>query len=179
MMAVTKPKFFIPVHGEYRHLHHHANLAKSLGMPEDNVLISEIGDVIEMDEEAAKVVDRVHTGSIFVDGLGVGDVGNVVLRDRKHLAEDGIIVVALSVDSVTKEVLSGPELISRGFVYVKESEEMFDEAREIACDILEKCYVTGLHDWSAVKARVRDGLSRHLYEQTGRSPMILPIILEI
>ena len=179
MLDLCKPKYFIPVHGEQKHLVKHAGLALAIGVPEKNILISSIGRVIELTSDSMKVVESVPAGGIMVDGFGVGDVGNVVLRDRKHLAEDGIIVVALSVDSVTKEVLSGPELISRGFVYVKESEEMFDEAREIACDILEKCYVTGLHDWSAVKARVRDGLSRHLYEQTGRSPMILPIILEI
>ncbi len=179
MLDLVKPKFFIPVHGEQKHLVKHAGLALAVGVPEKNILISSIGKVIELTADSMKVVENVTAGGVMVDGFGVGDVGNVVLRDRKHLAEDGIIVVALSVDSVTREVLSGPELISRGFVYVKESEEMFDDAREIACDILEKCYVSNLRDWSAVKARLRDGLSRHLYEQTGRSPMILPIILEI
>ncbi len=179
MLDLVKPKFFIPVHGEQKHLVKHANLALAVGVPEKNILISSIGKVIELTPQSMKVVESVPAGGIMVDGFGVGDVGNVVLRDRKHLAEDGIIVVALSVDSVTREVLSGPELISRGFVYVKESEKMFDDAREIACDILEKCYVSNLRDWNAVKARLRDGLARHLYEQTGRSPMILPIILEI
>ena len=126
-----------------------------------------------------KVVETVPAGSVLVDGFGVGDVGNVVLRDRKHLAEDGIIVAAFAVDPVTREVLSGPELISRGFVYVKESEQLFIEAREFACDIIEKCYLSNIRDWNTVKARVRDGLSKFLYEQTGRSPMILPVILEV
>ncbi len=179
MLDLCKPKFFIPIHGEQKHLVKHASLALAVGVPDKNILISSIGKVIELSQSGMKVVETVTAGGIMVDGLGVGDVGNVVLRDRKHLAEDGIIVAALSVDSATREVLSGPELISRGFVYVKESEELFDEAREIACDILEKCYLSGIRDWSTVKARLRDGLSRHLYEQTGRSPMILPIILEI
>ncbi len=179
MLDLVKPKFFIPVHGEQKHLVKHAGLAEAIGVPEKNILISSIGRVIEMTPDSMKVVETVPAGGVMVDGFGVGDVGNVVLRDRKHLAEDGIIVAALSVDSVTREVLSGPELISRGFVYVKESEEMFDDAREFACDILEKCYVSGIRDWSTVKARLRDGLSKYLYEKTGRSPMILPIILEI
>ena len=179
MLDLCKPKYFVPVHGEQKHLVKHAALASAVGVPDKNILISSIGKVIELSQNSMKVAETVTAGGVMVDGLGVGDVGNVVLRDRKHLAEDGIIVAALSVDSVTREVLSGPELISRGFVYVKESEELFDEAREIACDILEKCYLSGVRDWSTVKARLRDGLSRHLYEQTGRSPMILPIILEI
>ena len=179
MLDLCKPKYFIPVHGEQKHLVKHAALALAVGVPDKNILISSIGKVIELSQSSMKIVETVTAGGVMVDGLGVGDVGNVVLRDRKHLAEDGIIVAALSVDSVTREVLSGPELISRGFVYVKESEELFDEAREIACDILEKCYLSGIRDWNTVKARLRDGLSRHLYEQTGRSPMILPIILEI
>ncbi len=179
MLDLCKPKYFIPVHGEQKHLVKHAALASAVGVLDKNILISSIGRVIEIAPDHMKVVESVPAGGIMVDGLGVGDVGNVVLRDRKHLAEDGIIVAALSVDSVTREVLSGPELISRGFVYVKESEELFDDAREIACDILEKCYLSNIRDWSTVKARLRDGLSKYLYEQTGRSPMILPVILEI
>lgn len=179
MLDLVKPKFFIPVHGEQKHLVKHAGLAESIGVPKNNILISSIGRVIEMTPDSMKVVEAVPAGGVMVDGFGVGDVGNVVLRDRKHLAEDGIIVAAVSVDSVTREVLSGPELISRGFVYVKESEDMFDDAREFACDILEKCYVSGIRDWSTVKARLRDGLAKYLYQKTGRSPMILPIILEI
>ncbi len=179
MLELVKPKFFLPVHGEQKHLVKHATLAESVGIKHENIIITTIGNVIEITENSMKVVETVTAGSVLVDGFGVGDVGNVVLRDRKHLAEDGIIVVAVSVDSVTREVVSGPEVISRGFVYVKESEKLMDETREYACDILEKCYISNLKDWNTVKARLRDGLSRSLYEQTGRSPMILPIIMEV
>ena len=179
MLELMKPKFFIPVHGEQKHLSKHASLASAVGVNEKNILIASIGNVIELCDSYMKVVETVPAGSILVDGFGVGDVGNVVLRDRKHLAEDGIIVAAFAVDPVTREVLSGPELISRGFVYVKESEQLFIEAREFACDIIEKCYLSNIRDWNTVKARVRDGLSKFLYEQTGRSPMILPVILEV
>ena len=179
MLDIVKPKFFIPVHGEQKHLVKHAGLARAVGVPKENILIASIGNVIELTKARMKVVDTVQAGSVLVDGFGVGDVGNVVLRDRKHLAEDGIIVVAVSVDSATREVISGPEVISRGFVYVKESEQLLDDAKEAACDVLEKCYVTNVRDWSVVKSRVRDGLSKYLYERTGRSPMILPVILEV
>lgn len=179
MLDIVKPKFFIPVHGEQKHLVKHAGLARAVGVPKENILIASIGNVIELTKTRMKVVDTVQAGSVLVDGFGVGDVGNVVLRDRKHLAEDGIIVVAVSVDSATREVISGPEVISRGFVYVKESEQLLDDAKEAACDVLEKCYVTNVRDWSVVKSRVRDGLSKYLYERTGRSPMILPVILEV
>lgn len=179
MLDIVKPKFFIPVHGEQKHLVKHAGLARAVGVPKENILIASIGNVIELTKTRMKVVDTVQAGSVLVDGFGVGDVGNVVLRDRKHLAEDGIIVVAVLVDSATREVISGPEVISRGFVYVKESEQLLDDAKEAACDVLEKCYVTNVRDWSVVKSRVRDGLSKYLYERTGRSPMILPVILEV
>ena len=179
MLNLVRPKFFIPVHGEQKHLVKHAALAESVGVPHENTLITSIGKVIELTLNGMKVVESVTAGSILVDGFGVGDVGNVVLRDRKHLAEDGIIVVAVSVDTVTREVISGPEIITRGFIYVKESEALMDEAREVACDILEKCYINNIRDWNTVKSRVRDGMSRYLYELTGRSPMILPVIMEI
>ncbi len=179
ILNLTKPKFFIPAHGEQKHLVKHAGLAESVGVKHENILVTTIGKVIEITPDSMKVVDSVQAGSVLVDGFGVGDVGNVVLRDRKHLAEDGIIVVAVSVDSVTREVIAGPEIITRGFVYVKEAERLMDDTREAACDILEKCYINNVRDWGTVKSRVRDGLSRHLYEQTGRSPMILPVILEV
>lgn len=179
ILNLVRPKFFIPVHGEQKHLVKHAQLAESVGIKHENILVTSIGKVIEIMPDSMKVVESVQAGSILVDGFGVGDVGNVVLRDRKHLAEDGIIVVAVSVDSVTREVIAGPEIISRGFVYVKESEQMMDDAREAVCDVLEKCYINNVRDWGTVKVRLRDGLSRYLYEQTGRSPMVLPIVLEI
>ena len=179
MLNLVQPKFFIPVHGEQKHLVKHAGLAETVGIDHKNILIGSNGNVIELTRDSMKVVESVTAGSILVDGFGVGDVGNVVLRDRKHLAEDGIIVVAVSVDQVTREVIAGPEVISRGFVYVKEAEQLMDDAREVACDILERCYIQNVRDWNTVKSRVRDGLARYLHEHTGRSPMILPVILEI
>ncbi len=179
MLNLVRPKFFIPVHGEQKHLVKHAGLAETVGVEHKNILIGKNGNVIELTADSMKIVETVTAGSILVDGFGVGDVGNVVLRDRKHLSEDGIIVVAVSVDQVTREVIVGPEVISRGFVYVKEAEQLMDDAREVACDILERCYITNVRDWNTVKSRIRDGLARHLHEQTGRSPMILPVILEI
>lgn len=179
MLSIVKPKYFIPVHGEQKHLTKHAGLAMAMGIPKENILITDIGKVIELNDKCIKVVDTVTAGRVLVDGYGVGDVGSIVLRDRKHLAEDGIFVVVMTMDSSTGEVVSGPDLISRGFVYVKESEELLDEAREVACDVLENCYVNGIHDWSAIKVKVRDGVSKFLYEKTKRSPMILPIIMDV
>lgn len=179
MLSIVKPKYFIPVHGEQKHLVKHAGLAQAMGVPAENTIITDIGKVIELSEKSIKVVDTVPAGRVLVDGYGVGDVGSIVLRDRKHLAEDGIFVVVMTMDSSTGEVVSGPDLISRGFVYVKESEELLDEAKEIACDMLEYCYVHGIHDWSAIKLKVRDGVSKFLYEKTKRSPMILPVIMEV
>ncbi|MGI6269734.1 MAG: ribonuclease J [Candidatus Howiella sp.] len=179
MLSIVKPKYFIPVHGEQKHLTKHAGLAYAMGLPKENVILPDIGNVIEVRESGIKVADTVPAGRVLVDGYGVGDVGSVVLRDRKHLAEDGLFVVVIAIDSTTGEVVSGPDLISRGFVYVKESEELLDQAREVACDVLENCYVTGVRDWGTIKTRVRDGISKFLYERTKRSPMILPIIMDV
>ncbi len=179
MLNLVKPKFFIPVHGEQKHLAKHAAIAQVMGIKKENTLIANIGNVIELTKRSIKISGTVPAGRVLVDGLGVGDVGNVVLRDRKHLAEDGIIVVALTIDSVTNEIVSGPEVVSRGFVYVKENEQLIDDAKEIACDILERCYLTRIRDYSTIKTRLRDGVSRFVYEKTRRSPMVLPIILEI
>ena len=179
MMSIVKPKYFIPVHGEQKHLVRNANLAVSVGIPEDNTIIASIGNVIELNEKNIKISDTVTAGRILVDGLGVGDVGNVVLKDRIHLAEDGIIIVAVTIDSVTGEIVSGPEVLTRGFVYVKESEELMDDMHEIACDALEKCYIQGIKDWNTIKARLRDALAKFIKERTRRSPMILPIVMEM
>ena len=179
MLNLVKPRFFIPVHGEQKHLAKHAAIAQVMGIKRENTLIANIGNVIELTKRSIKVAGTVPAGRVLVDGLGVGDVGNIVLRDRKHLAEDGIIVVALTIDSVTNEIVSGPEVVSRGFVYVKENEKLIDDAREIACDILEKCYLSRVRDYGTIKTRLRDGVSRFVYEKTRRSPMVLPIILEI
>lgn len=179
MLSLTSPKFFIPAHGEQKHLVKHAELAEEIGIDHKNVLIASIGNVIELTPNSMKVVDNVTAGRVLVDGLGVGDVGSIVLRDRKHLSEDGIFVVAVTVDSATDQVLAGPDIISRGFVYVKESENLIEEAREIACDVIEKCYLSNIHEWSSVKTKIRDAVSKYLYEKTRRSPMILPIIMEV
>ncbi len=179
MMSIVKPKYFIPVHGEQKHLKKHAEIAKSVGIPDKNILISTIGNVIELSEKEIKIVDTVPAGRVLVDGLGVGDVGSIVLRDRKHLADDGIIVITVTMDSVSGEVVAGPEVVSRGFVYVKESEELMGNVNSLASDILEKCYITGIRDWNGIKIKLRDGVSRYIYEKTHRSPMILPIIMNI
>lgn len=179
MMSIVKPKYFIPVHGEQKHLIKHAEIASTVGIPNENILISTIGNVIELSQKGIKIVDTVPAGRVLVDGLGVGDVGSIVLRDRKHLAEDGIIVITLTMDSATGEVVAGPEVVSRGFVYVKESEEIMSRVNTLACDILEKCYINRISDWNGIKLKLRDGISRYIYERTHRSPMILPIIMEI
>ena len=179
MLSIVKPKFFIPVHGEQKHLYKHAQLANALGISDDNVLIASNGNVIELSNNGIKVAETVTAGRVFVDGLGVGDVGSIVLRDRKHLAEDGIIVVAVSIDSYSREVVAGPDVVSRGFVYVKESDELMNELNSLVCDILENCYVHNIKDWNTIKARIKDGVSKFLYQRTHRSPMVLPIIMEV
>lgn len=179
MLGITKPKYFIPVHGEQKHLVHNAELAKGVGIKKENIIVAAIGSVIEIGKGGVKVTEHVPAGRVLVDGLGVGDVGNVVLKDRINLADNGIIIVAVTIDSVTGEVVSGPEVISRGFVYVKESEELMLDMTETACDILERCYMTGVKDWNGVKGRLRDGMSRFIRERTGRTPMIVPVVMEM
>lgn len=179
MLGITKPKYFIPVHGEQKHLVHNAELAKGVGIKKENIIVAAIGSVIEIGKGGIKVTEHVPAGRVLVDGLGVGDVGNVVLKDRINLADNGIIIVAVTIDSVTGEVVSGPEVISRGFVYVKESEELMLDMTETACDILERCYMTGVKDWNGVKGRLRDGMSRFIRERTGRTPMIVPVVMEM
>ncbi len=179
MLSVTKPKYFIPVHGEEKHLMKHAGLALGAGVDKDNIIVSSIGDIIELSSRSAKITDKVQAGSILVDGLGVGDVGSIVLRDRKHLADDGIIIVAMAMESATGEVVSGPDVITRGFVYVKESEQLIDQAREAACRAVEYCYLSNIRDWTAIKGKVKDSVSKYIYEKTRRSPMVLPIILSV
>lgn len=178
IQGITKPKFFIPVHGEHKHLQKHAALAKSMGMPAQNVLVTDLGKVVEITPDKMTVVGSVPAGRVLVDGLGIGDVGSIVLRDRKHLAQDGLIVVVATIDPISEQVVSGPDLVSRGFVYVREAEELMDEAKAITRRILEDCCRRNAHDWSTMKMRVRDELSRMLFQKTKRSPMILPIIME-
>jgi len=178
MLKLINPKFFVPAHGEYRHLKQHANLALQLGIPEENIFIMEIGEVLEVSPSHAKITGTVTAGRVLVDGLGVGDVGNIVLRDRKHLSQDGLIVVVITTEKQTGHLIAGPDIISRGFVYVRESEDLMEEARELARTALEK-YDDKDNDWSAKKSIIKDALRDYLYEKTKRRPMILPIIMEI
>ncbi|EKY26672.1 ribonuclease J [Clostridium celatum] len=179
MQTLIKPKHFIPVHGEYRHLKQHGELAIKLGLDEKNVVIPDLGDVIEVTRNSIKKNGNVVAGQIFVDGLGVGDVGNIVLRDRKHLSQDGILTVVVTLSKETKTIVAGPDIISRGFVYVRESEGLMDGARDIVRDILSECEEKKITDWATLKSKVRDELRYYLYEKTKRKPMILPIIMEI
>ncbi|QXM05982.1 ribonuclease J [Crassaminicella indica] len=179
MHSLIKPKYFIPVHGEYRHLRQHGKLAESLGMPTENIFTIENGQVVEITRESARVCGNVPAGNILVDGLGVGDVGNIVLRDRKHLSEDGLMVVVVTITKEDGQVVSGPDIISRGFVYVRESEVLMDEARTVVKNALQVCQNNGIKEWAALKASIKDSLKGFLYEKTKRSPMILPIIMEV
>jgi ribonuclease J len=179
MLAVTKPKFFIPVHGEFKHLKAHSKLATDMGVDPKNIHLAENGQVIELTQDSMKLAANVEAGHVLVDGLGVGDVGAIVLRDRRHLAQDGLIVVVMTMESASGALLAGPDIVSRGFVYVRESEELISEAKVIVKNILEKCYNDGIRDWATIKVNVKDGLSNFIYKKTKRSPMILPIITEV
>ncbi|MGN1201737.1 MAG: ribonuclease J, partial [Eubacterium sp.] len=179
MMGLVKPKYFIPVHGEQKHLQKHAGLGIAMGIKQENIYLGNIGDRIELSEDCLKVVDSVPAGEIYVDGIGVGDVGNIVLNDRKHLSKDGIIIVVATIDSESGAVVSGPDIVSRGFVYVKENEALMNSARDLACRVIDESYDSRYHDWNSVKTRLRDELSKMMYEKTKRSPMILPILMEI
>ena len=177
--SLLKPKYAIPVHGEFRHLKAQANLVKELGIPKENVFIMRSGDVLELDDQKAQITDRVQTGAILVDGLGVGDVGNIVLRDRQRLAEDGILIVVLTLEKYGNQVLAGPDIVSRGFVYVRESEDLMEEARMIISDALDECMDKNITDWGKIKNVMKDSLSDFLWKRTKRNPMILPIIMEV
>ena len=179
MLSITKPKFFIPVHGEFKHLMKHKQTAMSVGIPEENIIIAGIGDVIETDGVDMNITSEVPAGRVLVDGLGVGDVGAIVLRDRKHLAEDGLIIAVATIDRTVGEILAGPDLVSRGFVYVRESEELMNEAKELLNETLQNCLDSNMHEWNAIKGRMKDNLSDFIFTKTKRSPMILPIIMEI
>ena len=178
--SLVKPKYAIPIHGEYRHRKANAGIAASLGIPKENIFMIHSGDVLEISDESASVVDKVRTGEILVDGLGVGDVGNIVLRDRQHLAQDGIMIVVLTLEKGTNQLLAGPDIVSRGFVYVRESEDMMEEARNLLTDAVEQ---TLLHqrnaDWSKIKMVIRDTLNEYIWKKTKRKPMILPIIMDV
>ena len=179
MLSIVKPKYFIPVHGEEKHLYKHAMLGMAMGIDSDNIFIVNNGTVIEISENGVNTSATVPSGRVLVDGLGVGDVGSIVLRDRKHLAEGGIIVVTVVVDATTREVLSRPEIVSRGFVFVKESEELMLQIENTVYDILESCYRGNVKDWNVYKTRIKDGVAKYLYNKTHRNPMVLPVIVEI
>lgn len=177
--TLTRPKYAIPVHGEYKHLKAQAKLAAELGIPKERIFIVSSGDVLELSEEKAGVTGRVAVGEVLVDGLGVGDVGNVVLRDRQHLAEDGIMIVVMALDSYSGQLASGPEIVSRGFVYVRESDELMAEARELVSAQVLRCLDRNVTDWGKIKATIKDSLSEFVWKKTKRRPMILPIIMDV
>ena len=177
--SLVKPKYAVPVHGEYRHLKAQAGIAQELGIPKENIFILSSGDVLELNEEEPAVVSqKVRTGAILVDGLGVGDVGNIVLRDRQHLAEDGIMIVVLTLEKYSSRLLAGPDIVSRGFVYVRESEDLMDEARIVVEDAIDICLDKHITDWGKIKNIIKDSLGEFLWKRTKRNPMILPIIME-
>jgi beta-CASP RNase J family ribonuclease len=177
--SIVKPKFFVPVHGEYKHLRRHALLAEELGMDPKNITIMETGDVLELSMDEAKVTGKVTSGEVMVDGLGVGDVGQIVLRDRKHLAEDGMFTIVVTIEKESFSVIAGPDIITRGFVYARESEQLINEARELVRKELDKCMEDRITEWVVIKSAIKNSLGKFLYERTKRRPIILPIIMEI
>lgn len=179
MHALIRPKYLMPIHGEYRHLRLHKELAMTMGMAKEDIFVMGIGEVLELGQDSAKTNGTVTAGQVFVDGIGVGDVGNIVLRDRKHLSEDGLIIVVVSVDGETGEVIAGPDIISRGFVYVRESENLIEEARRVVQKSLDKCEERNIRDWSYMKGTIKDTLKDFVWQKTKRSPMILPIIMDV
>lgn len=179
MQGLTKPKYFMPVHGEYRHLAANCELAKSMGIPANNIFVSEIGKVLEIDAKGARWAGTVPAGKVLVDGFGVGDVGNIVLRDRRHLSQDGLIVVVATIDEADKLIISGPDIVSRGFVYVRESEALMDEIKEVAVSSICESLNGRHYDRMTLKTKVKDDLSKYLYSKTKRKPMVLPIIMNV
>lgn len=179
MISLTKPKFFVPIHGEYKHLKKHAELAEGMGIPGNHTFVADVGDVLETDGVDMKFTGTVPNGMVMVDGLGIGDVGSVVLRDRKHLAEDGVMIIVATIEHETGKVLAGPDIVSRGFVYVRESEELLDEAKQLMDSVMNDLCDRNVREWGNIKSAMRDALSEFIYQKTKRSPMILPIIMEV
>jgi ribonuclease J len=177
--SLVKPKYFVPAHGEYRHLRQHAQLAEKMGMPKSNIFTLENGKVLEVDDKKACIKGTVASGMIMVDGLGVGDVGNIVLRDRKHLAADGILTIVVTLERESLSILAGPDIISRGFVFVRESDDLMNEARNVVKKTLEQCLDTKTIEWSVIKSGIRNDLGEFLYTKTKRKPIILPVIMEV
>ncbi len=179
MYALTKPKYAIPVHGEYRHLKRHGELAVEMGVPKENVKIMSTGDVLEISEDTFNITGRVPAQGILVDGLGVGDVGNIVLRDRQHLSQNGLLIIVVTLEKESNQLIAGPDIVSRGFVYVRESETLMDDCREVVQEALDLCLMRGISDWGKIKMSIKDSLGEFLWKRTKRSPMILPIITEV
>ncbi len=179
IMSIVKPQYFIPVHGEQKHLMKHAELAQLMGIAKENTVIAQNGSVIELSQKGVKCSEVVTAGRVMVDGLGVGDVGSIVLRDRKLLSDGGIIIVGVTIDSVTREIVAGPDIVSRGFIYMKESEELINEISDLVWDILDRCQYQNIRDWATIKNKIKDGVSKFLFTRTKRSPMVLPIIMEV
>ena len=179
MHALTKPKFLMPIHGEFKHMVYNKNLAVSMGMPESNIFLSDIGKVLEVDADSARFNGTVSSGYVLVDGYGVGDVGNIVLRDRRHLSQDGLIVVVATLDTDYKTIVSGPDIVSRGFVYVRESEELMTNVKELVKNTIYDCFDHNIVDWTQIKGRVKDDLTKFLYQKTHRKPMILPVVMNV
>lgn len=177
--SLVHPKYALPVHGEYRHLMAQKGLAESMGIPKENIVIMSSGDVVEIGQDSCSVVGHVPAGGILVDGLGVGDVGNIVLRDRQNLAQNGIIIIVLTLEKYSGQLLAGPDIVSRGFVYVRESEDLMDEARHVVVSAVEDCLYHHVNDWGKIKNIIRDSLSDYLWKKMKRNPMILPIIMEV
>ena len=179
ILALARPKYFIPVHGEYRQLRAHAETAKKMGIPPENIFLLNNGRVLELNKKEAKITTSVPSGRILVDGLGVGDVGNIVLRDRQHLSQDGLIVIVMTMDSSTGEIVSGPDVVSRGFVYVRESENLMEDVKRVIRDEVRMFEENGIRDWSTIKSTLKDNLRDYIFQRTKRNPMILPIIMEV
>ena len=179
MYSLVRPKYSIPIHGEYKHMKAQAKIASDLGVPKENIFLISRGDVLELSEQKARITGKVPVGDILVDGLGVGDVGNIVLRDRQHLAEDGIMIVVMGLEKSGGYLVSGPDIVSRGFVYVRESDELMDEARKLMYDTVEGCLDRKITDWGKIKSTIRDTLGDYVWKKTKRRPMILPVIMEV
>ena len=179
MLSMVKPEYFIPVHGEYRMLMKHAELAVELGIPRENIFVAEIGNVIEFTSNGAKFANNVIAGRVFIDGLGIGDIGNSVMKDRTLLSQDGILIIILTLNSATNALVAGPDVVTRGFVYVRESNLMLDEVKAITRQTLTRSLQNGIHDTSILQNRVKDAVSRHLYDKTKRRPMVIPIFQEV
>ena len=179
IMSLVRPKYFLPVHGEFRQLKAHAETAKKMGIPAENIFMLENGRVLELNENEAKITTAVPSGKILVDGLGVGDVGNIVLRDRQHLSQDGLIIIVMTMDSGSGEIVSGPDVISRGFVYVRESENLMDDVKKQIRLEVQRFEENGVTDWATIKSTLKDNLREYIFQKTKRNPMILPIIMEV